>query len=367
VQWSEHVQPEDNEAQLSLLGNAAAMGISEDGNIDEEDHHHSDDEMHDFGQNEPCSHNVYVSVMNPRGEPAFKPSKTKPLPKWMSLLPSNVQKEREQQSQLSVSEACSYMHELQTMGDSATSERKDKSPSNKSVPSSDDTTPKALSRSSTFPSDPIDADPKKPAKRVRTISIDSKPTKEYSIRNIDRKVRSPTNESVYMTPPGHPPMHPPARKRTPYPGAHLSRAQTETSLEESSSPEDVSPTIPPGQDPCYRLQAPTPLSSAESSKFPTAPFPSPVVFNSSEYIDRYQPTSPESTHQKFVARNPELIIEKIKRQKVGNQNMAQVSSEGVRKRHESDGRIVRREDEGYGLDPRREDLNRELRNLFCEE
>jgi hypothetical protein len=39
---------------------------------------------------------AYISVIDPIGEPAFKPSKFKPLPSWMNLLSTNVRKEREQ-------------------------------------------------------------------------------------------------------------------------------------------------------------------------------------------------------------------------------------------------------------------------------
>jgi hypothetical protein len=39
---------------------------------------------------------AYISVIDPVGEPAFKPSKFKPLPSWMNLLSTNVRKEREQ-------------------------------------------------------------------------------------------------------------------------------------------------------------------------------------------------------------------------------------------------------------------------------
>lgn len=39
---------------------------------------------------------IYLSIYDPIGEPAFKPSKTKPLPKWMHLLPNNIHRERDQ-------------------------------------------------------------------------------------------------------------------------------------------------------------------------------------------------------------------------------------------------------------------------------
>ncbi|QSZ30897.1 hypothetical protein DSL72_000455 [Monilinia vaccinii-corymbosi] len=85
--------------EIGLLKDAAKMGVVEDGNADDSTHSHSDTEPADFGQPEPCSSSspsdIYVSIYDPAGG-AFIPSKTKPLPKWMSLLPNNVQREREE-------------------------------------------------------------------------------------------------------------------------------------------------------------------------------------------------------------------------------------------------------------------------------
>lgn len=81
------------------------MGVSEDGHPDDLTHSHSDTEPASFGQVElpnslskstastPSS--IYVSIYDPTGQ-AFVPSKTKPLPKWMSLLPNNVHRESEE-------------------------------------------------------------------------------------------------------------------------------------------------------------------------------------------------------------------------------------------------------------------------------
>jgi len=41
---------------------------------------------------------AYVSVFDPVGEPAFKASQTKPLPRWMNLLPSNMHRDMEHDS-----------------------------------------------------------------------------------------------------------------------------------------------------------------------------------------------------------------------------------------------------------------------------
>ncbi|ESZ98061.1 hypothetical protein SBOR_1592 [Sclerotinia borealis F-4128] len=92
--------------EIALLSDAAKMGVSEDGNPDDSTHSHSDTEPADLGPAAEAStsstspsasspSNIYVSIYDPAGR-AFIPSKTKPLPKWMSLLPTNVHRDREE-------------------------------------------------------------------------------------------------------------------------------------------------------------------------------------------------------------------------------------------------------------------------------
>ncbi|KAK8904859.1 hypothetical protein QC760_007193 [Botrytis cinerea] len=89
--------------EVALLSDAAKMGVSEDGNPDDSAHSHSDTEPAHFGQTDPSTSSssissppsdIYVSICDPAGR-AFVPGKIKPLPKWMSLLPKNVHRERE--------------------------------------------------------------------------------------------------------------------------------------------------------------------------------------------------------------------------------------------------------------------------------
>ncbi|KAM3156992.1 hypothetical protein ABEW05_002450 [Botrytis cinerea] len=89
--------------EVALLSDAAKMGVSEDGNPDDSAHSHSDTEPAHFGQTDPSTSSssissppsdIYVSICDPAGR-AFVPGKIKPLPKWMSLLPNNVHRERE--------------------------------------------------------------------------------------------------------------------------------------------------------------------------------------------------------------------------------------------------------------------------------
>ncbi|KAE9379242.1 hypothetical protein N431DRAFT_364272, partial [Stipitochalara longipes BDJ] len=85
----------------SLLENAADMGKISDGTIDEKQWH-SDRIVtsSDHSQETEEQSDVYVSVLDPVGEPAFKPSKFKPLPSWMNLLPNNVHRERGQKDSI---------------------------------------------------------------------------------------------------------------------------------------------------------------------------------------------------------------------------------------------------------------------------
>jgi hypothetical protein len=90
------------------------MGRSEGGTADEDDdHYHSDKEVTAVGT---LHNDVYLAAINPAGDPASRPSRTRPLPDWMSL------------------------HQ----------DRED------SVPSSNSSTPKAISRVSTAIWNPID-------------------------------------------------------------------------------------------------------------------------------------------------------------------------------------------------------------------
>lgn len=82
VQSSEH-EPED---RANLLAGAADMGIGEDGNVDGMPNCSSPAES---TNSMPAP--MYVSVLDAIGEPSFRPSQTKPLPRWMTLLPSNRQ------------------------------------------------------------------------------------------------------------------------------------------------------------------------------------------------------------------------------------------------------------------------------------
>lgn len=81
------------QCRASLLAGAAEMRIGDDGNADGTSNCSSPTES---VSSMPAP--VYVSVLDAIGEPSFRASKTKPLPRWMTLLPSNRQPTFEQNS-----------------------------------------------------------------------------------------------------------------------------------------------------------------------------------------------------------------------------------------------------------------------------
>lgn len=87
---------------------------------------------------------------------------------------------------------------------------------------------------------------------------------------------------------------------------------------------------------------------------------------SSEYLERYQPKSAETKYERYVAKEREPVIERIRRQRVGKRSLGEIAAQTVERRSKGD-KKMKLENEEYGLVQRREDLKKELRTLFCEE
>ncbi|TAQ87767.1 hypothetical protein B7494_g3911 [Chlorociboria aeruginascens] len=358
------------EGIVPLLQDAADMGLSEDGSIDD-GHCNWDKEEGKLSRlDNESKPDIYASNFDPVGEPVLKPSKTKGLPKWMSLLPSNMSRERELKGNIYSSDFQSHPHELldisMPLGNRL--DYKDHTSTG-----SDCTCPKRiLSGIIDVPSAPIEI-PKRgnmsnticpecssPAIRHKnrsTISFDRKITREHSFGDLNRTDRhSQTMESIYITPPEYPFKERLRRQKTSYPhGDRPSLTRRESlryfTYDPSESSKDACCELSRGQS----LQVTSP--PAERCK------PSSFLPNSSEYVQRYHPNSPDSGGQTYVPKETKLIIDKIKRQRVGKRSIAGIAEKRVGNKGWSDPkRMV--EDEEYGLDPRREDLRRELRNLF---
>ncbi|CAD6442877.1 e555464e-faff-4a58-8ab6-dd93eefde0e6 [Sclerotinia trifoliorum] len=268
--------------EIALLSDASNMGVSEDGNADDSTHSHSDTEPANFGQGElsnsssssnlssPCSpSNIYVSIYDPAGR-AFVPSKTKPLPKWMTLLPNNVNSEREDShgdscerivgatasraslpdayadgASSSHSEDCPGGHgpstscqteeegkESTNSGISGDVTPKDQTPDSHSAKSTSDSTSASTRRPSvsTLSSLNIPSPPQRASKttRARSVSIEEKLPRpnQHPASAYRRANRSSTIESALNKPgtfiqtaeyPDHPPKDISERPLTPYP------------------------------------------------------------------------------------------------------------------------------------------------------
>jgi hypothetical protein len=391
------------------------MGLSEDGNPDEDEHSHSDRGAADFGQEEAEDSNldVYVSIFDPTGS-AFVPSKTKPLPKWMSLLPNNVHRERDQQRKASIAESratypaafagleinhledCVGGHSFATSCFSA----EEVTPKPTRKPSAAGGLTPGRSRVTSFSEMtddvttlPLTLDAPSPegftrrnrSSRPRSVSIEVGATKEHghgqSVYNKHR--RSNTIEHAQVDSQAHHPKDLYERQPTPYPRSDP--------LDRKIVSNDATQLLGSRKSSCCELGASleSPSPQAPSSTFESFPNPkinkNPIttsIFNtSSEYLDRYKPISSILPKSYKMEKQPEPIMEKIRRQRVGTANAGEIASEMGKKRKErsqTEGagkgkgpwkgkEVVRLEDEEFGLDPRREDLKRELRDLFCEE
>lgn len=105
-------------------------------------------------------------------------------------------------------------------------------------------------------------------------------------------------------------------------------------------------------------------TSTKSNTIPPFIFTSPPMAASTEYLDRYQPKSLAGLHQKYVAKKPQPIMEKLKRQRSEKDSTTQTSRETSKFKK---GTLVaaRSKDEEAGFDLKREDLKNELKDLFC--
>jgi len=357
---------QSGESLLPLVHHAAYMGISEDGSNDEPPCH-SDTELSEFGPSDPETRpEIYVSIFDPVGEPAFQPSKTKPLPKWMRLLPNNVQKQREMRRKRTQSESLTQSHEMvslegniQIYGDCH-----DELCDAEEQRSADSA---ALCRfpASQSPSASIPIEARGQQKRQRaTISFDPGAKRDTKSDHIGTYRRSQTTGSGYMTPPEYPqPALPiPPRQRTPFP--RLSRPSLERN--ETSSYFSRSINTSAAQDAsensscvCTTTPEYSPSTSPALKKTVSEPLKDPVITapRSPEFIDKYHPITPEAKIEKYVAKDPVHILEKIRRQKMAE------AVEGK----PLNVKVPKPRLEEHEVDPMKEDLKNELRNLFREQ
>ncbi|PVH86792.1 hypothetical protein DL98DRAFT_510268 [Cadophora sp. DSE1049] len=362
-----------------LLANAADMGISEDGCVDD-CNSHSDTEMYDLGpeqsfpdQEGACSV-VYVSVLDPFGEPAFRPSKTKPLPKWMNLLPSNVHRERERRAK-TVAQTTRQSHEMEQMRASCASDGLDDFDADTPFPGSTAVTPTGNGKQQETSSSMIEVPP---IQKRPTIAFDPMPKGDI-VEDVPFRSRSQTVDLEPWTAQGCSCSHP-SRPQTPYPRSlypSLSRpsiTRNETSSNFSHRPSTVVVDDSTKESCCALGSQPGSSGSSHDVSFMGNVFNTPETVidfsspsQSSEYLKRYQrKRTSDARYEKYVACEAEPILKKIKRQKA----VIKYGEEDSKKKAidaKGKGKSLKLLDEEFGLDPRREDLNKELRNLFCEE
>ena len=320
---------------------------------------------------------VYLSVIDPLGErAAFEPSKTKPLPKWMSLLSGRQQAQRELQK---VSEKLAWSSTASEVGAEEFSPTESETGFT-AFPKFDYSKLKTSPISPSQESAPIDI-PLNNKRRERsiTISFDGIPAKEYSIlRNSSMKPRTRARTSESSNLRDHNPKIIPPRQRTPYPdGTGRPILEREISVESTSCPQSMRlGASAPINEAVFEISSLTSASQRDIPSHPPTILLIPPYFNdtastvhSSEYLDKYQPRGCDNRYKKYEPGVIEPIIDKIKGQKVGTQKMDDIAEKERRRRErEKNGAVaVRLGIEEFGIDPRRRDMNRELRQLFNEE
>jgi len=326
----ESLQSDD---QSPLLDNAADMGITDDGRTDDCHRWAYIETTGSFGsQPEEIQLDIYDPITKSLGEPEFKPSNSKPSPTWMQLLPNNVHREREQQNEVGEQSLSLDEHEQS---------HRIANPTLQSVWGLGFThSPEPITlMSPTLETKLSQTDVAVKLKIRPTIETASEITNE---QNLGAVGRAQTMKSVYSKHPKTPSsLSLPTRQRTPFPRAVLTRDETSSYFSLRKGTADVTE---PAQGSCCQLGTPSQL---------------PITY-SAEYIEKYQPKTARATYQKYVANDPEPILDKIKRQRVRGESMGKAAGR-IGKRRTIEG------NEEYELDPRREDLHKELRNLFYEE
>ncbi|KAI9050056.1 hypothetical protein LZ554_006201 [Drepanopeziza brunnea f. sp. 'monogermtubi'] len=376
-----------------LLEDAAEMGMAQDGSIDDS-YYCSDTELSSVAslpsprtfQEEDTAAIVYVSITDPVGEPAFKPSKTKPLPRWMHLLPNNVHRERERKANPAEAKVHRNSHEQEPMGTYYSSDGFDERDLDAIPSGSEDQQPpsKRQKQGPTRIDLPTVAIPGTKSRASISFDMTSMEGNRCGDKVSRTARRSHTVESDYMTAPEsaagsqrsraptpfprtpHPSVSRPPIRRNDTSSYFSHRASIDT---QEDSIDDLSCLLPPlvSPQPSRESAKSSQSSSSVSTNDPNLCFQLPS--QSSEYIERYQPKQPlAAKFAKYVAAEPEPILEKIKRQRPAEDLGGDPADESNGKmKSDVKGKVkawgLADGEDGY-TSPSRLDLNRELKNLF---
>lgn len=302
---------------------------------------------------------MYISIIDPIGQPAFKPSRTKPLPKWMSLLPSNVHKKAGQQNICSSTEHSSKPKDLSriTEGSDFNGERSLWiQPSNLEEPK----TPGRCSESGGCPSGCSSYSPVEKRGRATTSPQPSQclPRRDHTYG----KRRSQTTRSAYRTAQEYPQTQQPM---PPYSSPLPSEIRQETASyfcgagRHDAYQAKESCCALGQQSPAPDLLELSPIEPAASIELPRSP--RTLASTSSEYLEKYQPKTSGTRHKTFVTKNLEPITDKVGRQSLKLKSLDDGSEETRKRKNEA---VVKQVDSEIEVGPRREDLKKGLRNLF---
>jgi len=251
---------------------------------------------------------AYISVIDPVGEPAFKPGKFKPLPSWMNLLSTNVRKEREQRRNANLEHDNQQFSRL-------------------------DSPKRARELDSRDASDDVQGSPialvnipglrggGKAAKKQehRMISVDvlhDTDKKHY----IDDNLQSPEKLHTFKDNSQNPSFHPLLpRRRTPYPQDFLSLSNVRKNGT-GYSPPSLSSDIAeePTEEPCCGLGSDLhqPESAPEASLSPNMRrkqiFSNGVPQSSLQYMDTHALKSPAAKNEPMVDNSKRERTEKLR-------------------------------------------------------
>jgi hypothetical protein len=319
------------------------------------------------GEEDSCK-DAYFSILNPLGEPAFRSSKTKPLPKWMRLLPSNIHLQPEKQqgiAQSTFSDTTKSTHEMQMIAPDilASSEIFENLPAG--------TKKASLHATSPIPKGSIISETVTRPASIQTALLKPSPKIRFNITNIETPEDAP---EILLRKPltPFPSMSRPALDRhetsSYFNHSMVIQQQLITAHQSMKIQDEGVPPTPPRS-----LKMGT-EASPEFIKRTQSDFRLPTTFShSSEYLDRYRPDVAEkSWYTKYVPKEPKPILEKIRRQRNAQRKLDPKTADNASQDHDVDDNKTRdgsdRQSERLrgGVDSRSK-LHQELRNLFCED
>ena len=351
------------------------MGMIPDGAMDGKTWHigrsaTSSDQFQETEQSD-----VYVSVLNPVGEPAFKPSKFKPLPGWMNLLPNNVHRGRGQEMDSFLERNSHLQLKAEALIKDEDSDSIESSGGSRGSPIALVDIPNLRGGGRTkFPlSSPEDS-----RQQWESRAVSFEPSYTGDDKGDHPCHRALEAAAVYSAPSEYDSFHSRLpRRSTPYP-QDFPRLSTLRKEANASVPQRRSSDIAEetASEPCCELglqlqqrpnmQEDQLLHVRRQAQIPSERF-MPSLSISSENLDKNQLRSPGSEKNRRTAGNEEPKLGRRRRERVREQNRAK--SIRNRRNNEITNRAMglRVASKGEGVDSRREQLKRELMSLFREE